>query len=88
MDIRLRATVIRHKRNPDIRAHRPHEDKAAAAPLGKLPAEMVSDVQMRHRVEPQGRLKQLPIQFEELPRISGARIRDDKPDIEIVRSFG
>jgi len=49
---------------------------------------MVSDVQMRHRIEPQSRLKQLPIKLQELARICGAGIGDDKPDIDIVRSVG
>src|SRR5260370_17380603 len=46
---------------------------------------MVSDVQMRHRIEPQSRLKQLPIELEELARICGAGIGDDKPDVEVIR---
>ena len=49
---------------------------------------MVGDVQMRHRTEPQGRLKQLPIKLQELAGISGAGIGDDKADVEIVSSVG
>jgi len=66
----------------------PHEDQAAPPPLGEFRAEMVGDVQMRHRIEPQSRLKQLPIKLQELAGISGARIGDDKPDVDIVRSVG
>jgi hypothetical protein len=69
VDIRLGATVIRQERNPNFRAHRPYEDKAAPASLGEFRAEMVGDVQMRHRIEPQSRLKQLPIELQELSRI-------------------
>jgi hypothetical protein len=46
---------------------------------------MVGDVQMRHRIEPQSRLKQLPIKLQELAGISGAGIGDDKADVEITR---
>src|SRR5260370_35139346 len=46
---------------------------------------MVGDVQMRHRIERQSRLKQLPIELQELARIWGAGIGDDEPDVEIVR---
>ena len=88
VDIRLGATVIREERNPNFRAHRPYEDKAAPASLGEFRAEMVGDVQMRHRIEPQSRLKQLPIELQELARIWGAGIGDDKPDVDIVRSVG
>jgi hypothetical protein len=88
VDIRLGATVIRQERNPNFRAQRPYEDKAAPASLGEFRAEMVGDVQMRHRIEPQSRLKQLPIELQELARIWGAGIGDDKADVEIVRSVG
>jgi len=46
------------------------------------------DVQMSHRTEPQSRLKQLPILLQELTGISGARIGDDKADVEIVSGGG
>jgi hypothetical protein len=46
--------------------------------------ENASAAHMRHRIEPQSRLKQLPIEFQELARIWGAGIGDDKPDIDIV----
>ncbi len=85
VDIRLGATVIRQERNPNFRARRPYEDKAAPASLDEFRAEMVGDVQMRHRIEPQSRLKQLPIELQELARIWGAGIGDNKTDIEIVR---
>jgi len=49
---------------------------------------MVGDVQMRHRTEPQSRLKQLPIKLQELAGISGAGIGDDKTDVEIVSGGG
>src|SRR5579863_1303423 len=49
---------------------------------------MVGDVQMRHRTEPQSRLKQLPIKLQELAGISGAGIGDDKADVEIVSGGG
>jgi hypothetical protein len=49
---------------------------------------MVGDVQMGHRIEPQSRLKQLPIELQELARIWGAGIGDDKADVDIVRSVG
>jgi hypothetical protein len=88
VDIRLRAAVVRHERNANFRAHRANEDEAAPTPLGEFLAEMVSDVQVCHRVEPQSRLKQLPIQFQELARIFCARVGNDKADIQIVRSFG
>jgi hypothetical protein len=68
---------------PQFRAH-----KAAPASLGEFRAEMVGDVQMRHRIEPQSRLKQLPIELQELARIWSAGIGDDKPDVDIVRSVG
>jgi len=67
VDIRLGATVIRQERNSNSRARRPYEDKAAPASLDEFRAEMVGDVQMRHRIEPQSRLKQLPIKLQELP---------------------
>jgi len=57
--------------------------KAAPASLGEFRAEMVDDVQMRHRIEPQSRLKQLPIELQELARIWCAGIGDDKPDVDI-----
>src|SRR5258708_463634 len=43
---------------------------------------------MRHSVEPQSRLKQLPIKLQELAGISGASIGDDKADVEIVSGGG
>src|SRR5438445_11365167 len=49
---------------------------------------MVGDDQMRHRTEPQSRLKQLPITLQELAGISGAGIGDDKADVEIVSGGG
>ena len=48
---------------------------------------MVSNIQMGHRVEPQRLLKQLPIKLQELAGISGARIGDDKADVEITRGI-
>ena len=74
--------------NAVFRTHCPHEDQAAPPPLGEFRTEMVSDVQMRHRIEPQSCLKQLPIELQELARISGAGIGDDKADVEIVSSVG
>jgi hypothetical protein len=74
VDIRLGATVIRQERDLNFRARRPDEDKAAPASLGEFRAEMVGDVQMRHRIEPQSRLKQLPIELQGLARIWGAAI--------------
>jgi hypothetical protein len=46
---------------------------------------MMGDVQMRHRIELQNPLKQLPVELQELARIWGAGIGDYKTDIEIVR---
>src|SRR5260370_10662153 len=43
---------------------------------------------MRHGVEPQSRLKQLPIKLQELAGISGAGIGDDRADVEIVSGAG
>src|SRR6266403_5558243 len=43
---------------------------------------------MRHGVESQGRLMQLPIKLQELAGISGAGIGDDKADVEIVSGGG
>src|SRR6202790_2053212 len=43
---------------------------------------------MRHGVELQSRLKQLPIKLQELAGISGAGIGDDKTDVEIVSGGG
>jgi hypothetical protein len=40
---------------------------------------------MRHRIEPQSRLKQLAIELQGFARIWGAGIGDDKPDVDIVR---
>src|SRR5258708_13392011 len=84
--IRLRGSVIRHIGNAVFRTHCSHEDDSAPASLGEFRAEMVGDVQMRHRIEPQSRLKQLPIELQELARIAGAGIGDDKPDLDIVRT--
>jgi hypothetical protein len=42
---------------------------------------------MRHRIEPQSRLKQLPIMLQELAGISGACVGDDKADIEITHGI-
>src|ERR1700736_302808 len=86
--IRLRGSVIRHIGNAVFHTHCPNEDDSAPAPLGEFRAEMVGDVQMRHRIEPQSRLKQLPIELQELARISGAGIGDDKADVEIVSGGG
>jgi hypothetical protein len=86
--IRLRGSVIRHTRNAVFRTHCPHEDQAASPPLGEFRAEMVGDIQMRHRIEPQGLLKQLSIKLQELAGISGAGIGDDKADVEIVSGGG
>ena len=55
--IRLRGSVIRDTGNAVFRTHCPHEDQAAPPPLGEFHAEMVGDVQMRHGIEPQSRLK-------------------------------
>src|SRR6202158_530341 len=88
VDIRLGAPVIRQEGHPDFRAHRAYEDQAAPASLGELRAGMVGDVQRRHRIEPQSRLKHLPIELQELARIWGAGIGDDQPDVDIVRSVG
>src|SRR5216684_6532484 len=85
--IRLHASVIRHTGNAVFRTHCPHEDQAAPPPLGEFRAEMVGYVQMRHRIEPQSRLKQLPIKLQELTGISGAGIGDDKADVEITRGI-
>src|SRR5712692_7461124 len=43
---------------------------------------------MRHGVESQGLLEQLSIELQELARVCRASIRDDKADIQIVRSLG
>src|SRR6266853_727865 len=86
--IRLRGSVIRHTGNAVFRTHCPREDQAAPPPLGEFLAEMVGDVQMRHRTEPQSRLKQLAIKLQELAGISGASIGDDKADVEIVSGGG
>src|ERR1700732_3598776 len=85
---RLRASVIPHTGNAVFRTHCPREDQAAPSPLGECRAEMVGDVQMRHRTEPQICLKQLPIKLQELAGISGTRIGDDKADVEIVSGGG
>jgi hypothetical protein len=61
--IRLRGSVIRHTRDAVFRTHCPGEDQAAPPPLGEFRAEMVGDVQMCHRTDPQGRLMQLPIKL-------------------------
>src|SRR4030081_2556124 len=88
MYIRLRGSIIRHIGNAVFCTHCPHEEDSAPAPLGEFRAKMVVDVQMRHRIEPQSRLKQLPIELQELARICGAGIGDDKPDVDIARSVG
>src|SRR5712672_60156 len=86
--IRLRGSVIRYTGNAVFRTHCAHEDQATSPPLGEFRAEMVTDVQMRHRIEPQSRLKQLLIELQELARICGAGIGDDKPDVDIASSVG
>src|SRR5260370_17235765 len=43
---------------------------------------------MRHGVESQGLLEQLSIELQELARVGRASIRDDKPDIQILRMLG
>jgi hypothetical protein len=86
--IRLRGSVIRHTGNAVFRTHCPREHDSAPASLGEFRAEMVGDVQMRHRTEPQSRLKRLPILLQELAGISGAGIGDDKADVEIVSGGG
>jgi len=43
---------------------------------------------MRHRIQLQSCLKQLPIKLQELAGISGAGIGDDKADVEIVSGGG
>src|SRR5216684_4103706 len=43
---------------------------------------------MRHGVESQGLLEQLPIELQELARVGRASIRDDKADIHILRMLG
>src|SRR5258708_36500261 len=86
--IRLRGSVIRHTGNAVCRPHCPREDHAAPPPLGEFRAEMVGDVQMRHRTDPQSRPMQLPIKLQELAGISGAGIGDDKADVEIASGGG
>src|SRR6266446_6001343 len=86
--IRLRGSVIRHTGNAVFRTHCPREVQAAPPPLGEFRAEMVGNVQMRHRTEPQSRLKQLAIKLQELAGISGAGIGDDKADVEIGSGGG
>src|SRR6266404_5646922 len=85
--IRLRGSVICHTGNAGFRTHCPREHQAAPPPLDQFRAEMVGDVQMRHRTDPQGRSMQLPIKLQELAGISGAGIGDDKADVEIVGGF-
>src|SRR5258708_30101436 len=86
--LRLRGSVMPHTGNAVFPTHCPCEDQAATPPLGEFRAEMVGDVQMRHRTEPQSRLKQLPIKLQELAGISGAGIGDDKADVEIISGGG
>src|SRR6267378_2188558 len=43
---------------------------------------------MRHGVESQGLLEQLSVELQELARVGGACIRDDKADIQILRMLG
>src|SRR5260370_14222636 len=86
--IGLPGSVIRHTGNAVFRTHCPREDQTAPPPLGEFRAETVDDVQMRHRLEPQHCQKQLPIKLQELARISGAGIGDDKADVEIVSGGG
>src|SRR5258706_9772809 len=86
--IRLRGSVIRHTGNAGFRTHCPREHQAAPPPLDEFRAEVVGDVQMRHRTDPQGRLMQLPIKLQEVAGISGAGIGDDKADVEIVSGAG
>ena len=86
--IRLRSSVIRHNGNAVLRTHCPREDDSAPAPLAEFLTEMVSDVQMRDRIKPQGLVKQLPIMLQELAGIPGAGIGDDKADVEMVSDGG
>src|SRR5579863_6538086 len=83
----LRASVVRHAGNAAFRTQGPHEDDSAPAPLAEFLTEVVGDVQMRHRIEPQSCLKQLPIKLQELAGISSASIGDDKADVEITRGI-
>src|ERR1700738_1211670 len=85
--IRLRGSVIRHTGNAVFRTHCPREDDSAPAPLGEFRAEMVSNIQMGHRAAPPRLLKQLTIELQELARIAGAGIGDDKADVEITRGI-
>src|SRR5207237_3539365 len=86
--IRLRGSVIRYTRNAVFRTHCPHENQSAPPLLGEFRAEMVTDVQMRHRIEPQSRLKQLLIELQELARVCGHGIGADKPHVDLARSVG
>src|SRR5260370_36131274 len=80
--------AFRHQGPPFYRTPCPPEDGPAPPPLGEFGAEMVGDVQMRHRTEPQSRLMQLPIKLQELAGISRAGIGDDKADVEIGSGGG
>src|SRR5712672_4731320 len=86
--IRLRGSVICHTGNAGFRTHCPREHQAAPPPLGEFRAEVVGDVQIRHRTDPQGRLMQLPIKLQEVAGISGPGIGDDKADVESVSGGG
>jgi hypothetical protein len=87
VDIRLRSSVVRHNGNAVFRTHCPREDDSAPPPLAEFLTEMVGDVQMSHRTKSQGLPKQLPILLQELARIPGAGIGDDKADVEITRGI-
>src|ERR1700722_9602384 len=88
MNIRLRAAVVRQIGNAFIRTHGSHEQESAASARGEFFAEMMGDIHMRERVKPQKRCHPVPVVSKESAGISGACIRDDKADVEIVGGEG
>src|SRR5258708_10652215 len=49
---------------------------------------MMSDVEMRERVQPQETGEFLPVFGEESARTGGARVGHDEANVKVVRSFG
>jgi hypothetical protein len=88
LNIRLCATVIRHVGDSLLRAHGSHEQKSTASAPDELLTEVIGDVQMCERVEPQQFDHLLSVIGKEFAGFARASIGNHKADVEIVGDGG
>src|SRR5580658_2393934 len=88
LNIRLCTRVVRHVGDSFIRAHCSHEQESAPSAPDELLAEMISDVQMCERVEPQQFSHLVSVIGEEFAGFARASIGNHKSDVEIVGEGG